>query len=120
MARKRFIVEIGTGIDLHGENATEAACRAVRDAVSRSCMCGLLEILEIQDVSQVEVDVLIAAPKPDEVDLERVKGEVPIGGKSVIAVSGGMMAQGLCVPKFGPDCDQIMVVNAALTVYVNR
>ena len=36
--RKRFIVEIGTGIDIHGEDATKAACRAVKDAVSRSCL----------------------------------------------------------------------------------
>ena len=50
LKRKRFIVEIGTGIDIHGENATKAACRAVKDAVSRSCLCGLLEILELQNL----------------------------------------------------------------------
>jgi uncharacterized protein (TIGR02058 family) len=119
MAKKRFIVEIGTGIDIHGEDVTEAACRAVKDAVSRSCLCGLVEIVEVKDMGQVEVDVLVAAPRPEEVDLNRVKEAVPIGGKSVRAVSGGMMAQGLCVPQFGPECDQIMVANAALTVYIN-
>ena len=120
MARKRFIVEIGTGIDIHGEDVTEAACRAVKDAVSRSCLCGLVEILEIQDMEQIEIDVLVASPKPEEVDLDRVMESVPIGRKNARAVSGGMSAQGLCVPKFGPDCDKIMVANAALTVFINR
>jgi uncharacterized protein (TIGR02058 family) len=120
MARKRFIIELGTGIDIHGEDVTEAACRAVKDAVSRSCLCGLLEILEIKDVNQIEVDVLVASPRPEEVDLERVKESVPIGRKSARAVSGGMTAQGLCVPQFGSDCDQIVVVNAALTVFINQ
>ncbi|MCP4757703.1 MAG: hypothetical protein GY866_43145 [Proteobacteria bacterium] len=119
MTKKRFIVEIGTGIDIHGEDVTEAACRAVKDAVSRSCLCGLVEVLEIKDKGQVEVEILIASPKPEEVDLERVKECVPLGGGNVTTVSGGMTVQGMCVPQFGPDCDQIMVANAALTVFVN-
>jgi uncharacterized protein (TIGR02058 family) len=120
MARKRFIIEIWTGIDIHGEDVTEAACRAVKDAVSRSCLCGLLEILDLKDVNQIEVDVLVASPRPEEIDLERVKESVPIGRKNAQAVSGGMMTQGLCVPQFGSDCDQIVVVNAALTVFINQ
>ena len=35
MGTKRFIVEIGTGVDLHGEDVTKAACRAVKDAISK-------------------------------------------------------------------------------------
>ena len=38
MERKKFIVELGTGIDLHRENVTLAACRAVNDAISDSCL----------------------------------------------------------------------------------
>jgi len=44
MAKKGFIVEIGMGIDLHREDATQAACRAVKDAISKSCLCRLVEI----------------------------------------------------------------------------
>lgn len=120
MAKKRFIVEIGTGIDLHGEDVTEAACRAVKDAVSRSCLCGLAEIIELKDPGQMEVDVLVASPKPDEVDLDRVRAAVPLGETKARSVMGGMTAQGLCVPQIAPDCDQIMVANVALTVYVNK
>ena len=116
--RKRFIVEIGTGIDIHGENVTKAACRAVKDAVSRSCLCGLLEILEINNLEDVVVEIQVASPNPEQVDLEKVMAEVPIGRKSAVAVQGGMTAQGLCVPQFAPVCDQIVVANAAITVFV--
>ncbi len=116
--RKRFIVEIGTGIDIHGENVTKAACRAVKDAVSRSCLCGLLEILELTSLEDVQVDIQVASPKPDQVDLEQVMAEVPIGRKNAHAVEGGMIAQGLCVPQFAPDCDQIVVANASVTVFI--
>jgi len=116
--RKRFIVEIGTGIDIHGENVTRAACRAVKDAVSRSCLCGLLEILELKNLEDVQVDIQVASPNPDQVDLEQVMAEVPIGRKSARAVAGGMTTQGLCVPQFAPECDQIVVANAAVTVSI--
>ena len=118
--RKRFVVELGTGADLHGEDVTKAACRAVKDAVSRSCLCGLVEILNIEDLNAVEVEILVACPTPEEVDVEQVKKQVPIGKKTVRVVAGGMTALGLCVPKFAEECDQIVVVNAAITVFVNH
>ncbi len=118
MAMKRFIVELGTGIDLHGENVTRAACRAVSDAVSRSCLCGLVEVLELKSLDDVFVDILVAVPRPFEVDTEKVKEMVPIGRKTVRAVEGGLITQGLCVDRFGPECDQIIVANASITVSV--
>lgn len=118
--RKRYIVEIGTGIDIHGENVTKAACRAVKDAVSRSCLCGLLEILGLKNLEDIKVDIHVASPNPGQVDLEQVMAEVPIGRKSARAVEGGMTAQGLCVPQFAPECDQIIVANAAVTVFINQ
>lgn len=120
MAGKRFIVEIGAGIDIQGADATKAACRAVRDAVSRSCLCGLVEIMGIRDLNAIEVEILIAVPGPQNVDLERVKAEVPIGRKTAAAVEGGMMVKGLCVPQFGGDSDQILVANAAITVFIGK
>jgi uncharacterized protein (TIGR02058 family) len=118
MVRKRFIVELGTGVDLHGEDVTKAACRAVKNAVSSSCLCGLQEVLDLRDLDGVEVEILIASPKPEAVDLEKVKAMVPIGRKTAQSVDGGLKTVGLCVPRFGPDCDQIVLANAAVTVYV--
>ena len=115
---KRFIVELGAGADLHGADVTKAACRAVRDAVSRSCLCGLVEILALDDLGRVHVDILVACPDPGAVDLEAVKAEVPIGRRTARAVAGGMTAPGLCVPRFAEGCDRIVVANAAVTVFV--
>ena len=120
MARQRFIVELGTGADLHGEDVTEAACRAVKDAISSNCLCGLLEIVGLDDPSQMEVEVLVGTPKPEEVDVEKVKEMLPFGEVTVHSVSGGLTAQGLCVPQIAPHCDQIMMANAAVTVFVNK
>ena len=47
---KRYLVEIGYGADLHGMDGMEAAARAVRDAVSHCCMCGLVETLGVKEV----------------------------------------------------------------------
>ena len=78
MPRKRFIVEIGTGIDIHGEDVTEAACRAVKDAVSRSCLCGLVEILELQDTDQIEVEVVVASLEEERAQLEADRNTVRV------------------------------------------
>ncbi len=120
MAGKRFIVEIGTGIDLHGEDVTKAACRAVRDAISRSCLCGIVEIMGIQDLNALDVEIVVAVPGPQNVDLDRVMAEVPIGRKTARAVEGGMTVKGLCVARFAADCDQVVVANAAITVFVEK
>lgn len=118
MTKKRFIVEVGTGVDLHGEDVTAAACKAVKDAISMSCLCGLVEILELKELEDVHVDILVASPRPQDVDLNRVMEIVPIGRKTARAVEGGMTAQGLCVPRFAPECDQIVVSNVAVTVSI--
>ena len=36
--KKRFLVEFGTGVDLHGGNVTKAAQKALRDAISHCCL----------------------------------------------------------------------------------
>lgn len=119
MQMKRFIVELGTGADLHGMDATKAACRAVRDAIGRSCLCGLVEILGKSRFEGVHVAVQIACPFPDRLDTEKILAEVPIGTRSLTAVPGGMLADGICVDAFARDCDTILVANAAVTVSVD-
>lgn len=118
MAEKRFIVELGTGIDLHGQNATKAACRAVRDAISRSCLCGLLEIVDLRDLNDMRIEVQVAVPDPDQVQPEVVLAEIPFGRKALSVVPGGMRAPGLYQPELGDQCADVLVANAAVTVWV--
>jgi hypothetical protein len=42
MDYRRYLLEVGTGIDLHGMDETKAAQRAVKDAISHSSMVGVL------------------------------------------------------------------------------
>jgi uncharacterized protein (TIGR02058 family) len=55
-------------------NVTEAASRAVKDAVSHCCMCGLVEALGLKDLNNdMRVSMKIAAPDPERVDSETLK-----------------------------------------------
>lgn len=118
MADKRFIVELGTGIDLHGQDVTKAATRAVRDAISRSCLCGLVEILGLEDLNEMEVEVLVAVPEPEEVNGEEVLKAIPFGRKRLRVVRGGLSAPGLYLKELGGESGTIVVANAAVTVRV--
>ncbi|SMD12165.1 Lin0512 family protein [Sporomusa malonica] len=115
--RKRFIVEIGMGADLHGGDVTKAAQRAVKDAMSRSCLCGLFDIAEIRDPNQMHVEVRLGCPQPEKVQIDKIKEVVPFGSVTVEAVLGGIDVKGLHLPALG-DGDTIVVAVAALTVYV--
>ncbi len=117
---KRYLVEIGTGADLHGMDVMEAATRAVKDAVSHCCMCGLVETLGVTDLkTEMRIDLKIAAPDPDAVDPEALKKLLIADDVAVEVVRGGMMLNGLHVDMFGQG-DQIMIVNAGITVFVKR
>jgi uncharacterized protein (TIGR02058 family) len=100
-------------------DVTKAACRAVRDAIGSSCLCGLVEILDRPGFEGVRIDVTIACPFPEKVDSVKVLAELPVGTCRLQAVQGGMVAQGLCVPSFGENCSSILMANAAITVFVD-
>lgn len=116
---RRFIVELGTGIDLHGQDVTKAAVRAVRDAISRSCLCGLVEILELNDLNQMLVEVIVAVPAPEQVDPNAVLSAIPFGRKKIKVLAGGMRAPGLYQPELGDQSSDVIMANAAVTVWVD-
>lgn len=118
MEAKRYIVEIGTGMDLHGGDVTNAAQKAVKDAISHSCLCGLFDIMGITNPKQIHIHLKVACPYPDNIDHDQVKKAVPFGSVDLEVVNGGLTEQGLSVPKLGSG-DTIVVALAALTVYVN-
>ncbi|HWR38438.1 MAG TPA: Lin0512 family protein [Patescibacteria group bacterium] len=118
MTRRRFIVELGMGADLHGGDFTKAARRAVQDAMARSCLCGLFEIGGIEDPNQMLVDIRVGCAQPDRVDAAEVQKMVPFGQVTVEIVSGGLEVQGLHLAALGAG-DTIVVAVAALTVSVS-
>jgi uncharacterized protein (TIGR02058 family) len=119
VAEKRFIVELGTGADLHGQDATRAACRAVKDAISRSCLCGLVEIVELRDLNDMRVDVLVAVPTPEQVQAGAVLSVIPFGQKELRVVEGGLQAPGFYPSDLGDESPDVILANAAVTVWVD-
>lgn len=119
MARQRYIVEIGTGSDLHGGDVTKAAQKAIKDAVSHSCLCGLFDIMQINDPGQMYIELKIACPHPENINHEQVLAAVPFGSVDLEVVQGGLSVRGLYLPELG-EGDTIVVAIAALTVYIDR
>lgn len=114
---KRYVIEFGLGADFHGQDVNRAAEKAVTDAVSRSCLCGLKEILELKDMdNEVSVNVTLAVSDPEKIDVERIKKCLPIGRKNVIAIKGGLKVSGLYYPVFGDIDDSIEVAIACIEV----
>ena len=88
MPKKRVILELGSGNDLHGSDYTKAALRAVQDALHHSSL-SFVRTLGI-DKSKLDVAVTIGVQRPEQVDLEKVKSSLPVGNVTVTAVKGGL------------------------------
>ena len=113
MSLKPLILEIGTGIDLHGQNATEAARRAVWSAVHQSSIMGL-GLFGPDTSKNMVVEVTIAITRPDEVDEETVLGVLPHGTGKLKVVQGGLEIEG----REGSG-DFTLIANAAVIAKVD-
>ena len=85
---KRIILEMGTGNDLHGRDYTNAAKRAVQDALHHSSLV-LFRSLEI-DPNSMDIELTLAAQEPDKIDVETVAATLPYGKVTAKAVKGGL------------------------------
>ena len=88
MAEQRLIIEMGMGNDLHGQDYTKAAARAIEDAFRHSS----LPIFGVTGMThdQMRVQVTVAVQEPDQLDLEVLKAKLPRGRAEVRAVRGGL------------------------------
>jgi uncharacterized protein (TIGR02058 family) len=115
---RRYLIEMGHGIDQHGQDPTRAAQRAVKDAISRSYLTGLREIVGIESYDDVVVRVKVAVPYPEKVRADEVLAPIPFTNKSLEVVEGGMVVEGSIIPELGDTTPEILFANAAVTVYV--
>jgi uncharacterized protein (TIGR02058 family) len=118
MAMAVFFIQLGMGVDLHGQDATVAAVRAVRDAIGHNSLPGMRSLLPGNDMSNMRVKVTLASPVPaSRVKLEEVKRTFPYGTVTIDVIAGGMILHGGAVrPELGDRTDEILIVNAAVEV----
>jgi uncharacterized protein (TIGR02058 family) len=88
MALKRVALEIGMGTDIRGGDYTKAAVRALRDALWHNSLTIATALGKSSDDMQVEV--LIGVPKPDQVDKEAILKVLPHGTGTVKVMEGGL------------------------------
>jgi uncharacterized protein (TIGR02058 family) len=108
MALKRIILELGAGNDLHGDDYTKAALRAVQDALHHSSLA-VVRTLGL-DSKKMQVEVTIGVQRPEKVDTAAIKASLPHGEVKVNVVKGG-----LDVPGEGTH-DNAVIASAAIAV----
>jgi uncharacterized protein (TIGR02058 family) len=115
---KVMFIEIGMGVDLHGQDITEACIRACRNAIQHNSMPGLRELLPGQDLRNMRVNVKLGVPADSEkIDTEKVKSVFPYGKVSIDVVPGGLLcSSGVVLPDKGDRNDLVYIVNAAVEV----
>ena len=119
---RKYLMEQGTGVDLHGKDETKAAQKAVKDAISHSSMIGLGQLFKINSFAELEdalmVDVTIATPNPETVDGKAVLDVLPEGKRRINIIKGGMMWPS---EKTHPDAvsHEVVMANALIIVLVD-
>lgn len=108
MALKRYVTEMGMGVDVHGGDYTKAACRAVSDAIRHSSLNFFPHIKYARD--DMRLIVKLGAKKPEKIDVEKVAKELPYGSVTVEPESGGLDV----LAENGKDL--MVVVNAVILV----
>lgn len=119
----RFVIEIGMGIDFHGQDVTKAAVKAAKDAISRSCLIGLNEVCGFSESNideNVIIDVVIAVTRPDEVVTHEIINCFPVGKVNVKVVYGGLKTEGLYFTNFGDKDDSIEIAVASVSVKIKK
>ncbi|MBG1239762.1 hypothetical protein F8R90_00455 [Nostoc sp. NZL] len=120
MARKRLIIEMGMGIDQHGQEPTVAASRAVRNAIAHNALPGVWEVAGLSHPNEMIIEVQVAVPYPEQVREEEVLAVLPFGRKTLTVESGGMIVQGRAIPELNDKNDEMLIAIAAVTVLIEN
>ena len=101
---QRFIIEMGMGNDLHGQDYTKAAGRAIEDALRHSSI-PLFGALGLGH-DAMRVQVTVGVQDPEAVDCDTLAATLPRGRAEVRAVKGGLNVT-------NPDTGEVTVIAQA-------
>jgi len=115
---KLFFIQLGMGADLHGQDVTKAAVRAVQNAIHHNSMPVLPHLLPEGDLTKMKVNVRLALPCDlDKLDHDAIRAVLPYGEVTIEVIEGGMKtAHGIFLPDKQDINDFIYVVNASVEV----
>jgi uncharacterized protein (TIGR02058 family) len=118
MTQKRLIIEMGMGVDQHGQDPTIAASRAVRNAIAHNALPGVWEVAGLDRPNQMIVEVKVAVPYPEQVREAEVLAVLPFGQKTLTVTDGGMIVIGRAIPSLQDKNDEMLIAVAAVTVII--
>lgn len=107
MPKHRLLTEFGMGTSLRRQDYTEAAKRALQDALWHNSI-NLAELFDApKEAMLVEVEIGVQAP--EQIDTEALKAVFPYGQIDISVCHGG-----LDIPR--PDGAPTVIANAAISV----
>lgn len=112
------MIEMGMGVDQHGQDPTVAAKRAVRNAIAHNALPGVWEVAGLGHPNEMIVEVQVAVPYPDQVREEEVLAVLPFGQKTLKLETGGMVVEGKAIPELDDKNDDMIIAVAAVTVLI--
>ncbi|MGJ7919642.1 Lin0512 family protein [Neobacillus sp. LXY-4] len=115
---KIMFIETGMGIDVHGQNITKAAIRAVKNAIHFNSMPGIRSVLPGNSLENMKVNVKLAVPcDKDKLEIDAVKEALPYGKVTVEVIDGGMLTtSGIVLEDKGDKNDLMYIVVASVEV----
>ncbi|TLS49094.1 hypothetical protein FE782_27005 [Paenibacillus antri] len=113
-----MFIQVGMGIDLHGQDVTKAAVRAVHNAIHHNSMPGIVSVLPGGELGKMKVHVKLAVPADKEkLDLQAVRDELPYGEVTIELLDGGMLTtSGIVLPDKDDKNDLLYAVIASVEV----
>lgn len=115
---KILFIETGMGVDVHGQNVTKAAVRAIKNAIHANSMPGITQALPDQSLDNMCVNIKLAVPcDRDQLDHEKMKDTIPYGKVTVEVQDGGMITTSGIFLEDQEDKNEFMyMVNASVEV----
>ncbi len=119
MAWHKLLIEMGMGVDQHGQSPTRACQKAILDAVHRVCIPIVVEG-GLLSSCKVKLTVDVAVPGAGTVDISKVREALPLSmDADIIVQEGGLKVQGVAMEELQDKSDDMFIAVAAITVWIS-